>query len=150
MKVFLLKDIENVGMAGQIVNVTDGFAANFLFPKKLAQKVMPGAEQFFAQKVKKAEVDAQVLSSKVAMLAERLKTTNLIIKKRVHDDGKLYGSVSADEIVDALKAKSFAVNKKQVVIDKAIRTIGDHKVTIKLSSKLTPEVSVTVAAGKES
>ena len=134
MKVFLLKDIENVGMAGQIVNVTDGFAANFLFPKKLAQKVMPGAEQFFAQKVKKAEVDAQVLSSKIAMLAERLKTTSIIIKKRIHDDGKLYGSVSADEIVDALKQKNFPVNKKQVVMDKAIRTIGDHKVTIKLSS----------------
>jgi len=149
MKVFLLKDIENVGMAGQMVNVTDGFAANYLFPRKLAQKVVPGAEHFFAQKIKKAEIDAQVLSSKIAMLAERLKTATISIKKRVHDDGKLYGSVTAEEVIDGLKAKSISVTKKQIVFGKTIRTIGDHKVTIKLSAKLTPEVTVIVVSGLE-
>lgn len=150
MKVFLLKDVESVGMAGQIVSVTDGYAANFLFPRKLAQKVAEGSEQFFIQKIKKAEVDAQVLSSKIAMLAERLKTTSIKITKRVHDDGKLYGSVSADEIVDGLKAKGFSVNKKQIDFGKTIRSTGEHKVTIKLSSKLLPEVTVFVVGGQES
>lgn len=149
MKVFLLQDIESVGMAGQIVSVTDGYASNFLFPRKLAQKVAPGSEAFFAQKIKKAEVTAQVLSSKIAMLAERLKTTKITIEKRVHDDGKLYGSVAAEEIVDALKEKGFAVNKKQVVFAKTIRSTGEHLVTIKLSSKLTPEVMLVVAPSKE-
>jgi len=149
MKVFLLQDIENVGMAGQIVNVTDGYAANFLFPRKLAQKVVPGSEAFFVQKIKKAEATAQVLSSKIAMLAEHLKTAKISVSKRVHDDGKLYGSISAEEIVDGLKAKGFSVNKKQVVFGKAIRTIGEHGVMIKLSSKLTPEITVVVTAAKE-
>ncbi|MEI7580314.1 MAG: 50S ribosomal protein L9 [bacterium] len=149
MKVFLLQDIENVGMAGQIVSVTDGYAANFLFPRKLAQKVVPGSEAFFAQKIKKAEATAQVLSSKIAMLAEHLKTTKITVSKRIHDDGKLYGSVSAEEVVDALKAKGYSVNKKQVVFGKTIRAVGEHVVTIKLSSKLTPEITVVVAAAKE-
>jgi large subunit ribosomal protein L9 len=149
MKVFLLQDIENVGMAGQIVNVTDGYAANFLFPRKLAQKVVPGSEAFFVQKIKKAEATAQVLSSKIAMLAEHLKTAKISVSKRVHDDGKLYGSISAEEIVDGLKVKGFSVNKKQVVFGKAIRTIGEHGVMIKLSSKLTPEITVVVTAAKE-
>jgi len=149
MKVFLLKDIENVGMAGQMVNVTDGYAANYLFPRKLAQKVVPGSEMFFAQKIKKAEIDAQVLSSKIAMLAERIKTTSISIKKRVHDDGKLYGSVTAEEVIEGLKAKSLSVTKKQIVFAKTIRTVGEHKVTIKLSAKLTPELTVTVVGGLE-
>jgi large subunit ribosomal protein L9 len=149
MKVFLLQDVENIGMAGQIVTVTDGYAANFLFPRKLAQKIVPGSESSFIQKIKKAEVNAQALSSKIAMLAEHLKKTKITIAKRVHDDGKLYGSVSADEIVDGLKTKGFTVNKKQVVFGKTIRTIGEHGVTIKLSSKLTPEIAVVVTAAKE-
>jgi len=150
MKVFLLKDIESVGMAGQIVQVTDGYAANFLFPRKLAQKVAEGSEQFFAQKIKKAEVDAQVLSSKIAMLAERLKNTTISVKKRVHDDGKLYGSVTAEEVIDGLKSKDIVVNKKQVMFGKTIRAIGEHKVTIKLSAKLMPEMTVKVVGGAES
>ncbi|MDQ5940553.1 MAG: large subunit ribosomal protein, partial [Candidatus Dependentiae bacterium] len=118
MKVFLLKDVESVGMAGQIVNVTDGYAANFLFPRKLAQKIGEGSEAFFKQKIKKAEIDAQVLSSKTSMLAERIKTTHITIKKRVHDDGKLYGSIAAEEVVDGLKDKNIVVTKKQVVFSK--------------------------------
>lgn len=150
MKVFLLKDVESVGMAGQIVNVTDGYAANFLFPRKLAQKVDEGGEAFFKQKIKKAEVDAQVLSSKTSMLAERIKATHITIKKRIHDDGKLYGSVSAEEVVDGLKNKNIVVTKKQVLFNKAIRATGEHKVTIKLSTKLVPEVTVIVVGGAES
>ncbi len=150
MKVFLLKDVESVGMAGQIVNVTDGYAANFLFPRKLAQKVDEGSETFFKQKIKKAEIDAQVLSSKTSMLAERIKTTHITIKKRVHDDGKLYGSVAAEEVVNGLKDKNIVVTKKQVVFSKTIRATGEHKVTIKLSTKLMPEMTVNVVGGAES
>jgi len=150
MKVFLLKDVESIGKAGQIVTVTDGYAANFLFPRKLAQKVGEGSELFFVQKIKKAEQSAQDLSVKTSHLAERIKATSISITKRVHDDGKLYGSISADEIVDGLKNKGLVVSKKQIVFEKTIRTVGTHKVVIKLSSKLLPEVIVVVVGGKES
>ena len=83
------------------------------------------------------------------MVAERIKSMHVSIKERVHDDGKLYGAVSADEIVDLLKAKDISINRKQVEFDKSIKAIGEHKVTIRLSSKLKPQLTVKVEAAKE-
>lgn len=148
MKVYMLKDVESVGMAGQIIVVSDGYATNFLFPRKLAVEVTASNLEFYQQKKVKQQVAAEVLSSKVAMMAERIKTLQLSIKERVHDDGKLYGAISADEIVDLLKAKEIIINKKQVEFEKAIKSVGEHKVTIRLSSKLKPQVTLKVTAAK--
>ena len=144
MRVYLLKDIENVGMAGTMVNVTDGYASNYLFPHKLAVKVEKAQEEFFKNKVVKAEKVKEVISSKLGMLAERIKTMHLTIKKRVHDDGKLYGSVSADELVDLLKAKDVVANRKQIVFGKSIKATGEHSVGVKLTAKLIPEFTLKV------
>lgn len=144
MKIVLLHDVENIGMAGQVLNVSDGYASNFLLPRKLAKKVTAKNEKFYAEKAAKVQVAAQVVASKMGMLAERIKNLNLTIKERQHDDGKLYGSISADDIVTALKAKDITVNKKQVVFPKSIRTVGEHKVAIKLSAKLQPQATVKV------
>lgn len=146
MKVYMLQDVEKVGMAGQVVKVSDGYASNFLIPRKLAKKVELNDEKFFSKRVVKAKMDSQVLSSKVAMLAERIKNMHLVVKERVHDDGKLYGAVSADEIVELLKKKDITINRKQVEFKKAVRAIGEHKVAIKLSSKLKPELTIKVVA----
>jgi len=144
MQVYLLKDVENVGIQGSIVKVSDGFADNFLLPRKLAVKITESNKAFYAEKKVKEQVAAEVLNSKVAMLAERIKTMHLSTKVRAHDDGKLYGSVGADEIVELLKAKDVQINRKQVEFDKAVRQVGEHKITIKLSSKLKPQVTLKV------
>jgi large subunit ribosomal protein L9 len=86
----------------------------------------------------------EVLSSKAALLAERIRNMVVKIKKRAHDDGKLYGSVGADEVVALLKEKDVVINKKQVEFPKHIKHTGEHKVVIKLSSKLKPELTVKV------
>lgn len=144
MKVYMLKDVEKVGMAGQVIKVADGYATNFLIPRKLAKKVEEGEKTFFEKRSVKAKIDAQTLNSKIAMLAERIKNMHLVVKERVHDNGKLYGSVGADEVVELLKKKDVNVNRKQVEFKKAIRTVGEHKVAIKLSSKLKPELTLKV------
>ncbi|MFH1644096.1 MAG: 50S ribosomal protein L9 [bacterium] len=144
MEVYLLKDVENVGLAGQVVKVSDGYAKNFLIPRKLANKIDKANEAFFKSKIKKIEVNKKVLSNKTSMLAEKIKNLHLIIKEKIHDDGKLYGSVSADEIVELLKEKEISVNKKQIDFPKAIKKIGEHKVIVKLSSKLKPEFILKV------
>jgi len=144
MQVYLLKDVENVGIQGSIVKVSDGFADNFLVPRKLAVKINESNQAFYAEKKVKEQVAAEVLNSKVAMLAERIKTIHVSIKVRAHADGKLYGSVGADEIVELLKAKEVQINRKQVEFDKAVRKTGEHKVTIKLSSKLKPQITLKV------
>lgn len=146
MKVYMLKDVEKVGMAGQVVKVSDGYASNFLIPRKLAKKVDAGNEAFFKNREVKVKLDAQVFNSKIAMLAERIKNMHLQIKERVHDDGKLYGAVGADEIVELLKKKDVNINRKQVEFKKSIKSVGEHKVAIKLSSKLKPELTLKVVA----
>lgn len=149
MKVYMLKDVERIGMAGQIISVSDGYGTNFLLPRKLAVEVTEGNLAFYQQKKIKEQVVAEVLNSKIAMVAERIKTLQVSIKERVHDDGKLYGAISSDEIVDLLKAKDISINKKQVEFDKSIKSVGEHKVTIRLSSKLKPQLTVKVEAEKK-
>ena len=146
MKVYMLQDVEKVGMAGQIVKVSDGYAANFLIPRKLAKKVGEGDKAFFEKRSLKVKLDTQALNSKTAMLAERIKNMHLVVKERVHDNGKLYGAVGADEVVELLKKKDININRKQVEFKKAVRSVGEHKVAIKLSSKLKPELTLKVIA----
>lgn len=149
MKVYMLKDVERIGMAGQIITVSDGYATNFLLPRKLAVEITEGNLEFYKQKKQKEVVATEVLNSKIAMIAERVKTLQVSIKERVHDDGKLYGAISADEIVDLLKAKDISINKKQVEFDKSIKSVGEHKVTIRFTSKLKPQLTVKVEAAKK-
>jgi large subunit ribosomal protein L9 len=144
MQVYLLKDLERIGMAGQVIKVADGYAQNYLIPRKLAVEVTKNNLKFLKQKKVKEKVASEVLKSKVAMLAERIKSLHISIKERVHDNGKLYGAVGADEIVDLLKAKDISINKKQVEFTKSVKTVGEHKVTIKLSSKFKPQLTLEV------
>ena len=146
MQVYMLKDVERVGLSGQILNVSEGYAKNFLIPGKLAIEVTESNKPFYANKKQKEHVAAAVLSSKVAMLAERIKSLHVSIKERAHDDGKLYGAVSAEAVVELLKAKDIVINKKQVEFIKSVKSVGEHKVIIRLSSKLKPELTIKVEA----
>ena len=140
----MLKDVEKVGMAGQVVNVAVGYASNFLIPRKLAMKVTKANEKFLSSKAKKVVLNKEVLNSKVAILAERIRNINLKMKKRIHDDGKLYGSINAEDIVALLKEKDVRVSKKQIEFTKNIKHTGEHQVIIKLSSKLKPSLTLKV------
>jgi large subunit ribosomal protein L9 len=144
MKVFLLKDIENVGISHEIVNVSDGYAQNFLLPRKLAVIVDEHNEHSFTKRAKVLEKRHEVIATKSSMLAERIKSMNLTLKRKMHDDGKLYGSINPIEIVDLLAEHGVSVSKSQVEIDKSIKTKGAHEITIKLSSRLQPKVSLNI------
>ena len=149
MKVYILKDVEYLGRAGRVVEVTNGYANNFLIPRKLVIKVSNKDMAFYKTVETKTKNEKKIVSSKVAMLAERIKNMYLTIKKRVHDNNKLYGSIGADEVVALLKKKDVSINKKQVEFIKTVKTIGEHKVIIRLSSKFRPELTLKVVAEKE-
>ncbi len=146
MQVYMLKDVEKIGMAGHIIKVSDGYAINFLIPRKLAIKVTAEGMSFFKAKEKTANASKAVLGSKTAMLAERIKNMHITVKKRAHDGGKLYGAIGADDIVELLKEKEISVNKKQIEFPKAVKAVGEHKIIIRLSSKLKPELNLKVVA----
>lgn len=146
MKVYLLKDVEKIGMAGEIVKVSDGYAANFLLPRKWGVQITPENESLYQAKRAQVEKREEVIATKSSMLAERIKSLEVVVKRKLHDGDQLYGSVSPQEIVDALSEKGVSVAKNQVTFDKSIKTKGTHTVKIKLSSKLQPEIRVKVVS----
>ena len=144
MKVYLLKDIENVGMSGEIVKVKEGFALNFLIPRKMGLMVTAKNKAFFSKKARVVEGRKEAVSSKTSMLAEKIKTFKFTLKRKMHDDGKLYASINPAEVVELLSNEGVKVSRSQVKMDKAIKEKGLFSVTIKLTSKLQPILQLKV------
>ncbi len=144
MKIFLKKNVEKIGMAGEILKVTDGFARNFLFPRQLAVEITRHNKSFYEKQVTQVERRKEVIQSNTSMLAERISALTLTLKKKMHDDGKLYGAVNPSEVVNAFATKGISISKSQVLFDKSIKAKGAHEATIKLTSRLKPRVKITV------
>lgn len=153
MRIFLLKDVEKIGLAGEVIKVSDGYATNYLIPRKIGVEVTSANQAYFEKRKKEVEHRQDVIATETSMLAERIKSTKITIAKKAHKDGdgvqKLYGSVSTGEVVDALAGKNIKISKNQVDFGKSIKTTGTFEITIKLSSRLQPKVTVTVVPTTE-
>lgn len=148
MKVYLLKDIERVGLEGEVINVKEGYAKNFIVPQKLGVIITPSNEVFYSKKIKHVKHEKSVVESKSSMLAEKIKTLSLVLKRKMHDDGKLYGAINRSEIADLLALKGIKVSKSQIEIDKSIKSGGEFEVTVKLSSRLQPKIKLSIIEEK--
>lgn len=149
MKVYLLKDVENVGMAGEMLKVKEGYAQNFLIPRKMAVKITPQNESFYSARVKNVEHRKEVIASKTSMMGEKIKGLHLTIERKTHDDGKLYGAISTGEIVDVLAQEGITVSKSQVKFNKNIKEKGEHSIEIKLTSKVKSSFTLKVVPEKK-
>ncbi len=132
MKIILTRDIENLGGAGDIVRVKDGYARNYLIPKGLA---LPADEK----NIKELEFNRRRIQKhiegeygKARELAEKIAAIDITIAKKVGEEGKLFGSVTTREIADALKEKGFAIEHRQVLLDAPIKKSGVYEVELKL------------------
>lgn len=146
MKVLLLKDVKNIGKKGQVVEVKDGYARNFVLPLALGVEATGGAlkqsEDQKAKEVRKKEkehVDAEAL-------AERLRGVTVTLRHKAGDGGRLFGSVTNHEVAEGLTAKGFAVDKKKVMLDEPIRHVGQYTVKLKLHPQVTADIAVAVEA----
>lgn len=146
MKVYLLKDIEKIGLAGEMLKVKPGFAINYLIPQKLALELTPNNEHLYAKKAIEVQQRKQVIETKTSMLAQKIMLLKLAIKRKVHDDGKLYGSIGASDVVDLLAAEGIKVAKNQIIFDKSIKELGSYEITVKLSNSLQPKCTLKVSA----
>lgn len=152
MKVFLKEAVQGVGEAGKIINVSDGYAINFLLPRGLAVEVTAANEKGFINRQKNLQKREEVIEAKTSQLAEKVKSLKVVIACKAHDvdkgttAAKLYGALGAAEVVTALAEQGVAVSKSQIVFEKAIKTTGVHPVTIKLSNKLQPKFMLKVVA----
>lgn len=144
MKIFLTKDVEKIGFAGEIVDVKDGFAANYIVPNKLGILVTAANEAQLKGKIKQVQNRKAALATKTSMLAEQIKGITLTIKRKIHDDEKIYGSIGVNEIADLLAAQGIKVEKNQILLDKPIKTKGTFDIVLKLSKQLQPVFKLKV------
>ncbi|MEX0940697.1 MAG: 50S ribosomal protein L9 [Candidatus Babeliales bacterium] len=144
MKVYLRKDVQKIGFEGEIVKVSDGFAQNYLFPRKLAIQITQDNEEFYKKRQRNIDNRKEAIATETSMLAEKIKAIQLILKRKMHNKEKLYGSIAPAEIVDLLAEKGIKVAKNQIIFDKAIKEKGTYDVIIKLSTRLQPKLVLKV------
>jgi large subunit ribosomal protein L9 len=144
MRVILLQDIKGLGKKFDIKKVTDGYARNFLLPKNLARLATP---QAIAQLEKQREIRIQKGKEglkKAEKIASKLKDLVLEIKAKTTKEGKLFGSISAQDIADVLKKKGFEISLDKIEIKDPIKKIGKHSVLINLTPEIKEKISVDV------
>ncbi len=145
MKVILLADVKSLGKKGDTVNVSDGYARNMLFPKKLG--VEANAKNMNDLKLQKANQEkvAQEQLDAAKTFAEEIAKKEVIISIKVGEGGKTFGSISSKEIAEAAKAQhGLDIDKKKIQLSSPIRAIGTTNVAVKLHPKVTAELKVTV------
>jgi large subunit ribosomal protein L9 len=142
----LLKDVENLGEAGQAVDVSRGYLRNYLLPRKLAQPATAGALEEAQRRREAAERAAEEAAERATETAALLSKTVLTIQHRAGEDGKLFGSVTAKEIADAIaEARGVRIERKRISLPEPIRALGTYMVEIELPSGTTARVKTIVA-----
>jgi large subunit ribosomal protein L9 len=145
MQVILLEKITNVGNLGDVVKVKDGFARNFLIPQGKAKRATP--ENLKAIEARRAELEKAANEKLVGaqQIAESLEGKSIQVTQKAGVDGRLFGSVTNADIVEALKGQGFTVEKAMVRLPNGpLKHVGDHQVTVALHSDVTAHVTVTV------
>ncbi|MCD8371831.1 MAG: 50S ribosomal protein L9 [Clostridia bacterium] len=146
MKVILLQDVKGQGKKGEVKEVNDGYARNYLFKHKLAEEATPVKLNDIKQKKAAAEFHkAEERKAYTAMAAE-LKGKKFIVKIKAGANGKLFGSVTAQNVADSLSAAGYDIDKRKIVLSQPLKTLGDYDIEIKLTEGVTAKVTVTVEA----
>ena len=144
MKVLLVKDVYKLGRAGDVKRVADGYGRNFLVPQGMAVLATPGAMKTAERIREKAAERRAILNNEMGTVADLLKKVQISFGARAGETGKLYGSITSQEIVDAIEKKSGISVKRQQLDMQPLRTLGEHTVRIRLTMDLIPEIKVTV------
>jgi len=144
MKVILRETIESLGLIGSEVDVAKGYARNYLLPQNKAVLATPQNRKRFEQERKK--VDLQIAKEKRAAeeMAQRLQGVSITIPAKVHEEDRLYGSVSVREIVAALAEKGIETEKRAVILAEPIKNLGTFQVPIRIYTDIEPEITVEV------
>lgn len=145
MKVILLQDVKKIGAKGDILNVAEGYARNYLFPRKLAVEATQGHLKDLEQK-KASEVRKKAqIKEDAQKLADRLAAMQVSIATKVGEGGKLFGSITSKDIAEALKAQcDIDIDKKKIDLENPIKSLGVYPVTVKLHPEVQADFRVQV------
>lgn len=144
MKVILTKQVKNVGKAGDVVNVSDGYAKNFLFKQGLAIEANQENMNVNTQAKQKAERERAMQKAEAEALAVKLKDIEVVVKASTGKNGQMFGSVTNKEISEELEKMGYNVDKKKIVLNAPIKNLGTYEVTCKLFPEVTCKLKVVV------
>jgi large subunit ribosomal protein L9 len=146
MKVFLKEDVKSLGRIGEVVNVSDGYARNYLLPKKLAVEANTKNIKEFEHHKRVLQERAARIRAEFKTLADKLSALSLTIKAKSGEEEKLFGSVTNMDIAEALKEAGQEIDKKKIVLDEPIRRLGEYTVEVKIDAEISAKVKVNVIA----
>jgi large subunit ribosomal protein L9 len=144
MKVLLIKDVYKLGRAGDVKKVADGYGRNFLLPQNMAVLATAGALKQAERIRQKAAETRAVLNEEMGTVSEQLAKVQLSFGARAGETGKLYGSITSQDVVEAIQAKTGYALKRQQLDMQPLRTLGEHTIRVRLTMDLIPEIKVTV------
>lgn len=144
MEVILREHIDNLGRRGDVVKVAEGYARNYLLPRKLALPVNEGSRRQIEREREIAEVREAAEKSQAEALAARLAQVDIEIPRRVGENETLYGSVTSADIANALHAKGFEIEKRRIQLHDPIKALGESLVPVKIHREVTAQVKVKV------
>ena len=149
MKVILLQDVKGKGKKGQMLEVSDGYARNFMLPRKLAVEATADAINTMRMNDKATQERIAREKAEALELSNKLREMTLVVTAKGGGNGRLFGSVTNQEIADALKAKTgVTIDKRKIVIADPIKNVGTYTVTCKLGYEITAPLSVKIEEGK--
>ena len=149
MKVILLQDVKGKGKKGQMLEVSDGYARNFMLPRKLAVEATTDAVNTMRMNDKATQERIAREKAEAMELSNKLREMTLVVTAKGGGNGRLFGSVTNQEIADALKAKTgVTIDKRKIVISDPIKNVGTYTVTCKLGYEISAPLSVKIEEGK--
>jgi len=144
MQIILQEDVEKLGHRGEVVTVKPGYARNFLLPRKLAIEASSGnmkaLEKIRNSLAKKTATELEAAQKQAGLL----NGVSLSFKRKTGENDQMFGSVTSGDIVEGLEGQGFKIDKRHIVLKDAIRTLGDHTVTVKVFRDITAEIKVHV------
>ncbi|NOZ24737.1 MAG: 50S ribosomal protein L9 [Nitrospirae bacterium] len=149
MKVILREDVETLGHMGDIVTVKNGYARNYLLPRRLAVEANPRNIKEFEHLRRTIQEKANKVKNAAQALAERIASSPVVIKARAGEEEKLFGSVTNIDIEKALKESGFEIERRKIVLDEPIKRLGEYTVKIKLHPEVTADLTVKVVSEEE-
>jgi large subunit ribosomal protein L9 len=148
IEVILKEHVEHLGRRGEVVKVADGYARNYLFPRKLALAVtVENRRQIERERAKADTREAEEITEARALQA-KLESIELTVARRVGENQVLYGSVTSSEIADLLGSRDLAIDRRKIQLPEPLKALGDHKVPVKLHREVTAELTIKVVAAE--
>lgn len=144
MKVILLQDVKKQGKKDDIIEVSDGYAQNFLIKKGLAIKYTSGSKAYLEKEQDEASLAEQEEIKRLNLIKEKIDKIELIFKVQVGSEGKMFGSISSKQILDELLKKNLKIDKKTINIKSPIDTLGTHVININLHKKVKTKINIIV------